>query len=90
LGEKVASLHGKNSVHDKPTPNSVCATIGLPFGFDGPMHPLGLHVDNYNPKQGDPVHYGGTQDMIAEITDFATHCIPMLKTNFHWESLVLH
>jgi len=31
LGEKVASLHGKNSVHDKPTPDSVCATIGLPF-----------------------------------------------------------
>ncbi len=53
------------------------------------MHLLGLHVDNYNPKQGDPVHYGGTQDMIAEITDFATHCIPMLKTQFHWESLVL-
>jgi len=50
LGEKVASLHGKNSVRDKPTPDSVCAMIGLPFGFDGPMHPLGLHVDNYNPK----------------------------------------
>ena len=68
---------------------TVFAKIGLPSGFDGPMHPLGIHVDRYNPNQANPVHYGGTKDMIAEITDFSTLCIPTLKSRFHWECLVL-
>ena len=83
------SLRGKNSVCDKPISDSVCIKIGLPSGFDGPMHPLGIHVDHYNPNQADPVHYGGTKDMTAENTDFATLCIPTLKSRFHWECLVL-
>jgi len=89
LGKKVASLRGKNSVRDKPISDSVCIKIGLPSGFDGPMHPLGIHIDRYNRNQADPVHYGGTKDMITEITDFANLCIPTLKSRFHWECLVL-
>jgi len=42
LGLKVALLQGKNSVHDKKTSSEVCAKFGLPYGFDGPMHAMGI------------------------------------------------
>jgi len=83
------SFCGKNSVHDKMTSSEICAKFGLPYGFDGPMHALGIHANSYNPKSCDLVHYGGTESMICEIEDFATHCIPLLKQQFHTECLVL-
>jgi len=61
----------------------------LPDGFDGPMHALGIHVSPYNPKSCDMVCYGGTQSMICEIEDFVSHCIPLLKHQFHTECLVM-
>jgi len=50
FGEKVALLHGYNSVCNKMTEETVCREHGLPYGFDGPMYPFGLHVHKYNPK----------------------------------------
>jgi len=50
LGSKVALLQGKNSVRDKKTSSKLCAEFGLPNGFDGPMHAMGVHVDLYNGK----------------------------------------
>jgi len=47
FGEKVALLH---SVCDKMTEETVCREHGLPYGFDGPMYPFGVHVHKYNPK----------------------------------------
>jgi len=77
LGSKVASLHGKNSVCDKMISSFVCAKIGLSYGFDDPVHAMGIHVDSYNPRSCDPVHYGGTQEMISEMKHLlliAYHC----------------
>ena len=89
LGKKVSELHGKNSVRDKMTSSHVCANIGLPHGFDGPMHAFGLHVDTFDPIRSDPVHYGGTHGLIHELTEFAALCIPVLKSRFHSECLVM-
>jgi len=89
LGQKVCSLKGKNSVRDKPTSSSKCSRFGLPLGFDGPMHALGMHVDLFNHNRLDPVHYGGTQGMVSEINDFAKSILPLLKKRFHWEYKVM-
>jgi len=35
------------------------------------------------------VHYGGTHDLIHEISEFAALCIPVLKLQFHSECLVM-
>ena len=64
LGSKIAALQGKNSVRDKKISSKLCATFGLPEGFDGPMHAMGVHVDLYDGSKCDPVHYGGTETMI--------------------------
>jgi len=61
LGQKVKLLHGNNCVRDKMTPSDFCAEFGLPFGFDGPMHAFGTHIDLYTSKRSDPIHYKGTQ-----------------------------
>ena len=82
-------LCGHSSVHDKKTKKSVSMHFGLPYGFDGPMHPFGLHVDLYNATNSDPVHYANTKSMQTEISEFANACLPILKTCFHYESLVL-
>jgi len=89
LGSKIAALQGKNSVRDKKISSKLCATFGLPEGFDGPIHAMGVHVDLYDGSKFDPVHYGGTETMIDEFTNFAMHCIPLLKEHFHMESLVM-
>ncbi len=51
LGEKIKCLHGYNSVWDKRTKKSLCSKFQLPFGFDGPMYPLGMHVDSYKSQK---------------------------------------
>jgi len=79
FGEKIAQLHGYNSVHDKMTSKDVCKENGLPYGFDGPMYPFGIHVDTYDPKKCDPVHYGSTSSMTREISEFASACLPVIK-----------
>jgi len=53
------------------------------------MHAMGVHVDLYNGNKCDPVQYGGTETMIDKIANFASHCIPLLKEQFHTESLVM-
>jgi len=73
------SLWGKNSVCDKKTSSKLCATFGLLYGFDGLMHAMCVHVDLYYGNKCDPVQYGGTETMIDEIANFASHCIPLLK-----------
>ena len=89
LGERVCSLQGKSSVRDKPTSYSICSRFGLPLGFDGPMHALGMHVDLFNRNRLDPIHYCGTQGMVSEINDFAMSFLPLLKKRFHWECKVM-
>ena len=74
IGRGSVIIARKNSVKDKTTLSDVCAKFGMPHGFDGPMHALGMHVDSYNPKHCDPVQYGGTQDMILEPAVFPNHC----------------
>jgi len=63
--------------------------IILPYGFDGPMYVLGLHIDSYNPRRQDPVHYGGTQKVLSEITEFSYLCLPLFKDQFPLECLVM-
>jgi len=53
------------------------------------MHAMGIHIDLYNQNKCDPVEYIGTQSMIDEIANFASHCIPLLKQQFHTECLVM-
>jgi len=53
------------------------------------MHAMGVHVDLYNGNRCDPVHHGGTETTIHEIANFASHCIPFLKEQFHTESSVM-
>jgi len=89
LGQKVKSLHGNNCVRDKQTPSDFCVEIGLPFGFDGPMHAFGTHIDLYTSKRADPIHYKGTQQLLSEITEFAQYCLPLLKQRFHLECKVM-
>jgi len=40
FGEKVALLHGYNSVYNIMTEEAVCREHGLPYGFGGPMYPF--------------------------------------------------
>jgi len=89
LGQEVKLLHGNNCVRDKKTPSEFGAKFGLPFGFDGPMHAFGMHVDFYSSKCSDPIHYKGTQQLQLEITEFAQLCIPLLKQRFHLECKVM-
>jgi len=89
FGEKVAQLHGYNSVCDKMTAEAVCMEHGLLYSFDGPRYPFGVHVNKYNPKKCDPVHYGRTSDMKDEISKFARVCLLIIKQCFHFESITL-
>jgi len=89
LGQEIKSLHGNNSVRDKKTPSDLCAEIGLPFGFDGPMHAFGTHVDLYTSKCTEPIHYKGSQRLCLEITEFAQLCTPLLKQRFHLECKIM-
>jgi len=79
LGEKIKCLNGYNSVRDKRTKKSLCKKFQLPFGFDGPMYPLGMHVDSYNPKKTEPVHYANSITLQEELSEFTKICLPMLK-----------
>jgi len=67
----------------------ICAKYDLPYRFDGPMYASGLHIDSYNPSQQDPVHYVGMQDVVLEISNFSTLCLPLLKKWFPLECLVM-
>ncbi len=89
LGEKVLSLCGRNSVRDKTTSINICSNFGLPHGFDGPMHPFGMHVDVFKPNCSDPVHYSHTEEFCAEITAFASLCLPQLQQHFHMEYITM-
>ncbi len=66
----MSEWQGKNSVCDKMTSCEICAKYNLPYGFDGPMFPLGLHIDSYNPRRQDPVHYGGTKKCCLRLQNF--------------------
>jgi len=95
LGAKIKLLCGYNSVQDKMTKESVCSEFQLPFGFNGPMYPFGMHVDSYNPKNMDPVHYINTIDMLAEISEFSNFLftyleamIPLGFYNMHYTRLM--
>jgi len=61
------------------TSHDICAKHNLLYGFDGPMYALEWHVDSYNPRRYDPVHYGGTQNVISEISEISKLCLPLLK-----------
>jgi len=71
----VKLLNGCNSVRDKKTSENVCMEYGLPFGFDGPMHPLGMHAGRYISNSCDPVHYMHTLSFERELSAFASHCL---------------
>jgi len=71
------------------TPFTICSKFGLPFGFDGPMHAFGMHVNLYSPNCSDLVHYRGTQGLLSEINKFAHHCLPLLKQQYHLEYKVM-
>jgi len=82
-------LCGCNSVRDKKTSINICSKFGLPRGFDGPMHPFGMHVDAYKPNCSKPVHYSRTEEFHDEITAFATLCLPQLQRCFHMEYITM-
>ncbi len=67
------------------TSAEVCRQNGLPHGFDGPMHPFGMHIDTYNGKCCDLFHYKGTDVFHTEIKAFADVCLPILMQCFHLE-----
>ena len=62
---------------------------GLPYNFDGPMHPLGMHAGQYISNSCDPVHYLHTSTFERELSAFASHCLPVLKQRFPLECLVM-
>jgi len=89
LGSKIAELRGHSSVCDKVTAYNVCCKVRLPYGFDGPMHSFGMHVDAYSQSRSDPVHYSGTKDLLLEISEFTCLCLPVLKQRFHSEYVAM-
>jgi len=71
------------------TSADICKEHGLPYKFDGPMHPFGMHVDTYNGRRCDPFHYKGTEEFRAEIKALADVYLPILKQRFHLEYVVM-
>jgi len=69
------------------TSAEVCLQNG--HGFDGPMHPFGMHVDTYNGKCCDPFCYKGTDVFCDEIKAFVNVCLPIFKQHFHLEYVVM-
>jgi len=86
---KILTLCRCNSVRDQKTSVNICSNFGLPHGFDGPMYPFGMHIDAYKPNCLEPVNYSSTEEFSAEITAFATLCLPQLKQHFHMEYITM-
>jgi len=71
------------------TARNVWKKFGLPHGFDGPMHPFGMHTDTYNGNHYHPVHYGGTLMVCILKSMKLPICLPILKQCFHMACICL-